>query len=115
MSIIHAAHGGVHPISMTLMGHLPLTLTEAQTDPSLLLFHVLQVHSCPVLLSVPCAEIKGHGEVCICTQLFLQHVQLCPLDLLSNPNVLLNSNVTSCYLNNSGIHVRNLFDMVQGL
>lgn len=47
----------------------------------------------------------------MCTKLFPQHKKLCPLDLLNNTG----SDVTSCNLNNSGIQVRNLFDMVQGL
>lgn len=43
--------------------------------------------------------------------LFPQNKKLWPLDLLSNTD----SDVTSCNLNNLGIQVRNLFDMVQGL
>lgn len=47
----------------------------------------------------------------MCTKLFPQHTKLCPVDLLNNTG----SDVTSCNLNNSGIQVRNLFAMVQGL
>lgn len=57
MSIICCAHEGLNLISGKLMGHLPLALTELQTDPSLFLFYVLLVHSCTAFCAL-CVDQK---------------------------------------------------------
>lgn len=48
MNIICWACRGLNLISGKLMGHLPLALTELQTDPSLFLFCVFLANSCSV-------------------------------------------------------------------
>lgn len=48
MSIICCACWGLNLISGKLMGHLPLALTELQTDPNLFLFYVFSANSCTV-------------------------------------------------------------------